>query len=116
MDDSASPRKPRVPMRKRSSADFSLLVACASEGEGQVFGDDAAAVVHDADEFSAAGFKVDVDAGGAGIDRVFQQFLDDGRGPLDDLAGGNLRDDPRRKLINTRHEASMANSAAVGDG
>ena len=38
MDESASPRKPIVPMRKRSSAFFSLLVACEAKASGRSSG------------------------------------------------------------------------------
>ena len=49
----------------------------AGEGERQIVGDDAAAVIDDANEFGAALLDLDVDARAAGIDGVFEQFLDD---------------------------------------
>ena len=48
-------------------------------------------------------FEIDLDMFAAGIDGVFQQFLDDTGGPLDDLPGGNFRNHRRRKLINAWH-------------
>ena len=55
-------------------------MACCEKASGEVVRVDAAAVVDDADEFGAAGVEVDVDAGRAGIDGVFEQLLDDGGG------------------------------------
>src|SRR5262249_960560 len=63
------------------------------EGERQIFRDDAAAVVHDADQLCAALLDLDVDPVAAGVHAVFQEFLDDAGGALDDLAGGDLGDD-----------------------
>src|SRR5262249_38955899 len=68
----------------------------AGKGEGQIFRKDAAAVVDDTNQLRAPLFDVDVNAAAAGIDRVFQEFLDDAGGPLDDLSGGNLGDDGGR--------------------
>ena len=62
----------------------------ALEGEQSVVAHHAAAVVGDADEAAATGFNFDADAGGAGIEGVLQQLLDDGGGAVDDLAGGDL--------------------------
>ena len=47
-------------------------------------------------------FQFDIDAGGAGIDRVLDQFLDHRRRPLDDFAGGDLVDEGVGKLAD-RH-------------
>ena len=62
----------------------------ALEGEQGVVAQHAAAVVGDADEPAAAGFDFDADAGGAGVERVLEELLDDGRGALDHFAGGDL--------------------------
>src|SRR3954470_15898012 len=53
----------------------------------------AAAVVGDADPPPAAAIGENVDAAGAGIDGVFDQFLDHARGAFDHLAGGDAVDD-----------------------
>jgi hypothetical protein len=63
----------------------------AGQRERQLLGRDAAAIVGDRDAFDAAFLEADGDLGGAGVERVFQQFLDHRRRPLDHLAGGNLR-------------------------
>ena len=68
----------------------------ADEGQWQVVGVDAAAVVHKTDKVAATLFNIDVDARAAGVDGVLQQFLDDAGRPLDDLAGGDLADERRR--------------------
>src|SRR5258708_1806217 len=62
----------------------------ALEGEESVVLDHAVAVVGNADELAAAGFDFDADAGGTGVERVFEKFFDDGGGAFDDFAGGNL--------------------------
>ena len=47
----------------------------------------------DADSPPAAAVGEDVDAAGAGIDGVFNQFLHDARGAFDHFAGGDAVDD-----------------------
>jgi hypothetical protein len=68
----------------------------AGEGQGQVVGLDAAAVVHNADQLHAALLGVHIDTPAAGVHGVFEQLLDDAGGPLDDLACGDLVDDEQR--------------------
>jgi hypothetical protein len=69
-----------------------LAGGVAGEHERQVGRVDPVPVVHDADQLAPALFEVDVDSGSSGIDRVLKQLLDDGRRPLDHLAGGDLGD------------------------
>ena len=90
MEGRASPRKPRVAMESRSSEVRSLEVAWRSKASRASSLDHAVAVVGDADELAAAGFDLDADAGGAGVEGVFEQLFDDGGGALDDFAGGDL--------------------------
>ncbi len=80
-----------------------LAGGVAGEGQRQVVGGDAAAVVGDADQLGAALLQVDVDALRAGINGVFEEFFDDAGGPFDDLAGGDLGDDTRWQLLDPRH-------------
>ena len=61
------------------------------EGYGDILRTDAGTVVGDPDRLLAAAPQVDRDVRGARVDGVLQQLLHDGRGPLDDLAGGDLR-------------------------
>ena len=65
----------------------------------------AVAVVGDADELAAAGFDLDADAGGAGVERVFEQLFDDGGGAVDDFAGGDLVGDLVGQDADAAHEA-----------
>ncbi len=58
----------------------------ALDRKAEVFGRHPAAIVDDADEGPAARFDHDIDAGGARVERVLDEFLHDGGGPLDDLA------------------------------
>ena len=62
----------------------------ALHGEREFIRGDAAAVVADADQAAAAGLQFDVDAAGAGIQRVFDQFLHHRGRTLHHLAGGDL--------------------------
>jgi hypothetical protein len=53
----------------------------------------AGAVVAYANEAYAAALNIDVDALRAGIETIFDKFLDDRSGALDHFAGGNLIDE-----------------------
>ncbi len=89
----ASPRKPSVPTRSRSSIVVILLVACRAKREHQLVAVDAAAVVAHAAQAHAAFFDFDLDATRTGIDAVLDQLLQHGCGSLDDLARGDLMDE-----------------------
>ena len=80
-----------------------LAGGVGGEGEAEVVGVDAASVVDDADEVESAVFEVDIDAGGAGVDTVFEEFLDGAGGPFDHLPGGDLRDDLGGQQLDARH-------------
>ena len=62
----------------------------AGQGEAKLVGLDAAAIVDHCDAAHAAFLDAHINARGAGIDRVFQQFLDHRRGSLDHFACGDL--------------------------
>ena len=79
-----------------------MLVACRDNASGKLVARDAAAVVRDADQARAAAFDVDRDRARAGVERVLDELLDDGRRPLDDLAGRDLIDELGRQDAN-RH-------------
>ena len=53
---------------------------------------DAATVIDDLDQFDAATPDCHSDPRGAGIDSVFDEFLDGGNWALDDLSSGDLAD------------------------
>lgn len=63
-------------------------MACQCQPE--LFGRDAATVIDDGDALDTTVFKPDLDLGGAGIDCVLEQFLDDGGRSFDDFAGRDL--------------------------
>ncbi len=58
--------------------------------ERGVFGAHASPVVRDADHFSARAGDVDANGARACVDRILDELLDDGRGPLDHLARRDL--------------------------
>ena len=64
----------------------------AAQRRGQLVGRDAVAVVLDGDRAHPAAAQTNGDARGAGVDRVVEQLANNRRGPLDDLAGGDLAD------------------------
>ena len=76
----------------------------ALEGQQRVVAQHAAAVVHDADQPAAAGFHLDAQIGRAGVERVFEQFLDDRSGPFHHLAGGDLVGDLVGENADAAHE------------
>ena len=67
------------------------------QGQGQVLGGDALAVIAHPQELDAALFQVDLDAVGPGVDAVLDQLLGDGGGALHHLAGGDLVDQVGRQ-------------------
>ncbi len=80
----------------------------ALEGQQRVVAQHAAAIVDDADQAAAAGFHFDANVGGAGVERVFEQLLDDGSGPFHYFAGGDLVGDLVGKYADAAHdEASL---------
>jgi hypothetical protein len=70
----------------------------ARHRQRQLFRRNATAVIADADQPHAALFQVDINPRGAGVQRVLDQFLDHGRGPLDHFASGDLVDQDLGKL------------------
>jgi len=71
---------------------LNLARGVAGQGQLQLPGGNAASVVHDADHFRSAALGGHVDSRGTGVDGVLHQLLDDARGALDHLAGGDLVD------------------------
>ena len=104
MEGSASPRKP-----ERGDGEQVLDVAqfaggVAFEGQQRVVAQHAAAIVHDADQPAAAGFDFHPQIGRAGIQRVFEQFLDDRCRPFHHFARGDLVGDLVGKNADAAHE------------
>ena len=69
-----------------------LAGGVALERDRQLFAQDARAVVLHRDQAHAAGKEAHRDLGGAGVQRVVDQFAHHRGRPLDDLAGGDLAD------------------------
>ncbi len=95
--------KPKRGHAKQVVAVAQFARGMTGHGQRQLVGGDSAAVVRHANQLQPALLNRHVDPPGAGIDRVFHQFLDDARRPLDHLAGGNLIHDARRQLANHCH-------------
>jgi hypothetical protein len=75
------------------------------------------AVIGDADEFAAAAFDLDSDAGGSGVEGVFEEFFDDGGWALDDFAGGDLIGYQIGEYADAAHELDCrANEHAENEG
>ena len=87
-----------------------LAGGVARDGQRQVVGRDALAVVADADEAHAAVLEIDLDAAGAGVEAVLDQFLDHGRRPFHDLAGRDLVGERVAELLDAPHAGSTAMS------
>ena len=87
----------------------------AVDGDRKITEGHAAAVVGDADPPPAAAVGENVDAAGAGVDGVFDQFLDHARGTFDHLAGGDAVDDLFGKLADGhgKADASIRGWAAI---
>ncbi len=99
IDGSASPRNPSELTAARSSRLAILLVAWRVSASAQFVGRNAAAVVAHRGSGSAPPLlHLDLDAGSAGIQRILDQFLDDGRRALHHLAGGDLVDEMGRAV------------------
>ena len=67
----------------------------ALDREAEIVPGHPAAIVDDADEPPAARFDHDIDAGRARVERILDEFLDDGGRPLDDLARRDAVDENR---------------------
>ena len=76
-----------------------LAGGVARQGQRKVVGGDAAAVVAHPQQLDAALLHLDVDAPGAGVQAVLQQFLDHRGRALDHLAGGDLVGQPRAEQL-----------------
>ena len=77
-------------MESSSSAVRSFEVAVPLKGQQRIVAIHSVAVVGDANEFAPAGFHLDADAMGAGIERVLQQFFHHRGWTIDHLAGSDL--------------------------
>src|SRR6185312_1436372 len=74
----------------------------------QLVGRDAATVIAHADQPRTACLDVHLDARGAGVEAVLDQFLDHGRRALDHLAGGDLVDELGGQRADDGHPRTLA--------
>jgi hypothetical protein len=88
--------------------------AVALDGQRQLVPAHAVAVIGDRDQRLAAFAQRHLDAGRAGIDGIFDEFLDRRRRPLDDLAGGNTVNEDRRQLAD-RHRSILRQAGGWGE-
>ena len=82
---------------------FHLRGGVALEGEHGVVAHHTASVIGDLDQLFAAGFDDDLDAGGAGVEGVFQQFFDYRGGTFHYLAGGDFVGDVFGEDVDAAH-------------
>ena len=85
-----------------------LAGGVALEGQQGVVAQHAAAVVGDADQAAAAGFDLDAQLGGAGVERIFEQLLDHRSGALHHFTGGDLVGDLVGQDADAAHEESYS--------
>ncbi|MNF73693.1 hypothetical protein D3C84_557020 [compost metagenome] len=76
-----------------------LAGGVTGQGQRQVIGGNATAIVAHPQQLDAALLHIDVDAFGAGVEAVFQQFLDHRSRALDHLTRGNLVRQPRAEQL-----------------
>ena len=90
----------------------------ALDGEREVGGGHADAVVDNPDQFAPASLDHDLDAGGAGVESVLDELLDGRRRAFDDLAGGDAIDEHGVELAHghgrIRREQSRSYSSLTG--
>jgi hypothetical protein len=72
-----------------------------------IFGDHTFSVIGDADDAASAVFDIDGNLRGAGVERVFDQLLDDRSRAFDHLSCGNTVGDVIRKDADPRHRGAF---------
>ena len=82
---------------------FQLAGRVALQAQERVLAAHAGSVVADRDQPAAAVEEIDLDPGGAGVERVLHQLFDDRRGTLDDFAGGDLVPKRLGEELDVRH-------------
>ncbi len=103
IEGSASPRKPSVRTRVRSSNRADLRGGVALQRQHGVALRHPAAVVADLDELPPAVLEQDVDGPGTCVDGVLDELLDHRSGALDDLSGCDLVDELGGEDMDRRH-------------
>ncbi len=113
IDGNASPRNPKAEIRSRSSSgNFEVQWrSTANDNSSALMPTPSSAT---AIKRLAAVAQAHLDPRGAGVDRVFDQFLDRRRRALDDLAGGDAVDQDRRQQTD-RHRRNLADRRPAED-
>ena len=93
-----------------------LARGVALESQERIVVAHAVALVYHADHALAAGFNFDAHAFRAGIERVFEQLLDDGGGPLDNLARGDFVGDSFGKDADAAHACCSLGGRSFSSG
>jgi hypothetical protein len=81
------------------------------ERQRQLVASDPGAIVGNAHELDTAAGEIDIDPRRARIDAILDQFLQRGRGPVDDLARGDLVDELLRQRAYDRQVAHRTSPA-----
>ncbi len=102
IEGSASPLNPRVVTASMSSTFWILLVACLSTERRGVAPGHPRSVVADEDARGAAVSELHLDAGGACVEGVLDEFLDHRGRAVDDLPGGHLLGHPGVEDVDAR--------------
>ena len=84
------------------------------ESEPRVFRGHTRSVVAHSDARDSTALELDLDAVRSRVERVFDELFDDGRGPLDDFAGGDPVNDLARQAMDPGHEGSLLNLRLAG--
>ena len=103
MDGSASPRKSQRGDREQILHVGQLAGGVALEGQQRIVAEHAGAVVGQADQPPPAGFDVDAKLARPGVQRVFEQLLDDAGRPFHDLSGRDFVRDGVGKNTDAAH-------------
>ena len=90
MEGSASPRNPERGDGQQVFHVGKFAGGVALEGQQRVVAHHAHAVVGEANQAPAAGLDIQAKFGGPGVERVFEQLLDDAGGALDHFSGGDF--------------------------
>ncbi len=83
------------------------------EGEQSIVAHHAAAIVDDLNEFLPASLNLDPDAGGTGVQGIFQEFLSYRSWALDHLASGNFVGDVFGEDVDSTHDRDLAFAGSI---
>jgi hypothetical protein len=111
----ASPRKPKRGHAEQVFGILDLRRGVAFEGQQGVVTNHAASVVGDLDELFAARFDLNLDAGGTGVKRVLQEFLDHRCRALHHFASRDFVGNGFGKNVDASHGMKNIYGVTVGE-